>query len=179
MICECCNEPIVEYYGSGRFCDRVCARRFSTKAKRSEINSRVSKKAKVNSHEKTKHLRDPGVRQKRKDTILARYGTEDTFRLTDLSKANIASRLEERKKYISNLPFDSLTRHQKYKRLREQYNYCTICGLFEWQGLSIPLEIDHINGIRTDESESNLRVICCNCHAQTPTYKSKNRKILR
>lgn len=178
MICEYCSEPIIEYYGSGRFCDRVCARGFSTKAKRADINTRVSQKAKENSLEKTKHLHNPTVRQKRKDTILARYGTEDTFRLTDKSRAEIASRLEHKKEIISNSPFELLTRRQKYTRLRKHYTYCTICKLSDWQGQSIPLEVDHINGIRSDNSENNLRVICCNCHAQTPTYKSKNRKHL-
>ena len=43
-ICEnCCNEHNGDY-GSGRFCSSKCARGFSTKAKRGEINSKLSKK---------------------------------------------------------------------------------------------------------------------------------------
>ncbi len=38
----------------------------------------------------------------------------------------------------------------------------------------MPLELDHINGDRDDNRLGNLRVICPNCHAQTPTYRGRN-----
>lgn len=41
--CENCNLKIEENYGSGRFCGSKCARSFSTKASRAEINKKVSK----------------------------------------------------------------------------------------------------------------------------------------
>ncbi len=51
---------------------------------------------------------------------------------------------------------------------------CEICMLSEWLGLPIPLELDHINGVNTDHRIENLRILCPNCHAQTPTYRGKN-----
>lgn len=42
--CENCGIKHLEEYGSGRFCSIRCARGFSTKNKRSEINEKVSKK---------------------------------------------------------------------------------------------------------------------------------------
>ena len=44
----------------------------------------------------------------------------------------------------------------------------------EWNGLPIPLELDHINGINNDNRIENLRILCPNCHAQTETYRGKN-----
>lgn len=41
--CENCGLNHCGEYGSGRFCDSKCARGFSTKAKRIEINEKVSK----------------------------------------------------------------------------------------------------------------------------------------
>ena len=41
--CENCELPIHVKYGSGRFCSSVCARGYSTKAKREQINEKVSK----------------------------------------------------------------------------------------------------------------------------------------
>lgn len=51
MECESCHQGHNANYGSGRFCNVRCARSFSTKSKRKEINERVSKtltKANVN-----------------------------------------------------------------------------------------------------------------------------------
>jgi len=44
MKCENCNNDHDGSYGSGRFCSSKCARGFSTKEKRKEINKKVSKK---------------------------------------------------------------------------------------------------------------------------------------
>jgi hypothetical protein len=43
MICEYCGEEHDGNYKSGRFCSKKCASGFSTKAKRQEINEKVSK----------------------------------------------------------------------------------------------------------------------------------------
>lgn len=44
MFCENCNINHTGIYGSGRFCSAKCARGFSTKNKRAEINQKVSSK---------------------------------------------------------------------------------------------------------------------------------------
>lgn len=44
MKCESCNVEHNGKYGSGRFCSSKCARGFSTKNKRKEINKKVSEK---------------------------------------------------------------------------------------------------------------------------------------
>ena len=53
---------------------------------------------------------------------------------------------------------------------------CNICGISEWQGKSLSLELDHINGTNNDNRIENLRFLCPNCHSQTITYGSKNSK---
>lgn len=57
-------------------------------------------------------------------------------------------------------------------------NYeCENCGnKGEWQGKKLILQLDHINGIRTDNRIENLRILCPNCHTQTTTYCGKNNK---
>lgn len=57
----------------------------------------------------------------------------------------------------------------------ERGHKCESCCLTSWQGNKIPLELDHINGQAIDNSISNLRLLCPNCHAQTPTFKAKNK----
>ncbi len=64
-------------------------------------------------------------------------------------------------------------------RLRERYkkktgiSHCEQCGLSEWQGHAIPLEIHHINGNNTDNRIENLKLLCPNCHALTNNYRGK------
>lgn len=47
---------------------------------------------------------------------------------------------------------------------------CTDCGISEWRGKPITLQVDHINGVNTDYRFENLRLLCPNCHSQTPTF---------
>jgi 5-methylcytosine-specific restriction endonuclease McrA len=47
---------------------------------------------------------------------------------------------------------------------------------FRVNNKSISLQLDHINGIRTDNRLENLRLLCPNCHSQTETFCGKNNR---
>lgn len=51
---------------------------------------------------------------------------------------------------------------------------CEWCNITEWRGIDVSLELDHINGISDDHRLENLRILCPNCHSQTPTYRGRN-----
>lgn len=52
---------------------------------------------------------------------------------------------------------------------------CEECGLDEWRGRPMPLQLDHINGDHIDHRLENLRILCANCHALTDTWCGRGR----
>lgn len=59
--------------------------------------------------------------------------------------------------------------------IRTRGHRCEKCGLSVWLGEPIPLELDHIDGNAFNNDPANHRLLCPNCHAQTPTYCGRNR----
>lgn len=52
---------------------------------------------------------------------------------------------------------------------------CECCGLSEWIGKEIPLELHHKNGNHYDNTWDNLQILCPNCHGQTEHYRGANK----
>jgi len=61
------------------------------------------------------------------------------------------------------------------------YNSCSACQWNEKNPFTgeVPLEIDHINGDKKNNSINNLRILCPNCHSLTPTYKGRNTGLVK
>ena len=59
--------------------------------------------------------------------------------------------------------------------LQEVKNCCWECGLSTWNGKPITLEVEHVDGNGYNHNVNNLKLLCPNCHSQTPTYKAKNK----
>lgn len=76
---------------------------------------------------------------------------------------------------IENSTYTNMFR-LKSRLLREGlFEYrCYTCGVEEWNGKDISLQIEHKNGNNRDHRLENLELLCPNCHSQTKTYAGRN-----
>lgn len=73
-------------------------------------------------------------------------------------------------------PFDTLGMENRRRRVfEEQHHCCNKCGISEWQGLKISLELEHKDGDNTNNSRENLEGLCPNCHSITDTWRGRNK----
>ena len=69
-----------------------------------------------------------------------------------------------------------ISNHIRRYLLQKYSNRCSRCGWGEvnpYSGL-VPLEIEHIDGNYQNNTETNLILLCPNCHSLTSTYKGAN-----
>ncbi len=56
-------------------------------------------------------------------------------------------------------------------------NECSDCGQGEkWNGRTLVMVLDHINGVNDDNRLENLRMLCPNCNSQTDTFAGRNKR---
>jgi len=86
----------------------------------------------------------------------------------------------KRKTALEYLKKDIIVIPKLRKKLIEdniKKNECEICGLSEWLGHKIPLELHHIDGNRFNNSLDNLQILCPNCHSLTHNQITKPNKV--
>lgn len=149
MIKQCpkCGNDFDSYskWGEKKFCSRKCA------------NSRTFSE------------------ESRKKKSKALKGKPNPFSIKD--KDAWAAKIKETalQKYLAT-PFEELGIENKRRRVFEEQNFCCLkCGISEWQGKKIPLELEHKDGNNQNNERSNLEGLCPNCHSITETWRGKNK----
>lgn len=162
MFCENCYAGHDGSYGSGRFCSNKCARSFSTKEKRAEINEKVSSKLTGKSTNGRCGWEYISIERKIKGRI------------------NSAKHNTERAHYdLYVLSWDDFIQKSGKQKIRkrvliEQDGKC-ICGLSEWNGKKLSLQLHHKDGDHDNRSRDNLECLCPNCHSITKNFGFKGR----
>jgi hypothetical protein len=90
-----------------------------------------------------------------------------------------------KKRNIDIIPIEKLKSFTSIRErlLKIRLHICEICGWnyknhksYNESYKFIPLEIHHIDGDRLNNKESNLQLICPNCHAMTDNFRARNVK---
>lgn len=59
----------------------------------------------------------------------------------------------------------------KERLIVDRGHKCEKCNNTHWLKRAITLELHHIDGNRTNNRDSNLMLLCPNCHSQTETWR--------
>ena len=68
--------------------------------------------------------------------------------------------------------------HLKFRLVQEGYKeyVCEECGVGdEYNNKPLVHELEHIDGNNKNNSLDNLKILCPNCHSQTPTFRGRKR----
>lgn len=78
---------------------------------------------------------------------------------------------------VENSTYQNMKR-LKIRLMNEGYkeNKCECCGIHDWNGKPLVLQIHHINGKHNDNCIENLQILCPNCHSQTDNFCGANIK---
>jgi len=90
---------------------------------------------------------------------------------------NVCQRKHQREQFYQLLVEGKLTGRKTIRKLLAwKFGWkCFECGLSEWRGHTISLELDHIDGNAGNNNIDNLQLLCPNCHSITDTWKGRNR----
>lgn len=82
----------------------------------------------------------------------------------------------KRKSALQYLEKDIVVTSRLRKKLIEdgvKKEECEECGIIDWMGKRITLELHHIDGNRYNNNLKNLQILCPNCHSLTPNHSTK------
>ena len=188
-VCLNCGKPLPYKERNKTFCNRSCSASYNNKQRTKEIYEKVSNTLKL----KYENIVKPEKIKPKKETtkkekeihycqwcgkpITSKYGKKFCSPSCDGAYRS-QKRLEQWLSGNYNINPNSGIPDFVRKYLYEKTNYkCELCGFEGYNpitGNSI-LQIHHLDGDASNNSESNLQVLCPNCHAMTDSYMALNK----
>ena len=141
-------------WGTRKFCSRSCA---NSRERPDSVKQKIRKGVKS-------HIKENGI------IPTSQRLTPEEYDLY------VEKQRRANEKRLLETPFDEVSIYSLRKRIMlEQKGHCNKCGLNEWQGEPIALELEHKDGDNQNNSRDNLECLCPNCHATTDTWRGRNK----
>lgn len=116
----------------------------------------------------------PAIRLKNSIGVQKAYDSGDRISPKMVYK-NLPSEVKDRMNWNKGKRYADFTyggKGQHKNALISERGYrCECCGLNTWMAKPIVLELEHIDADRKNNTKENLKLLCPNCHAQTPTWR--------
>ena len=119
----------------------------------------------------------PSNRQKNRNSVLRAYqnGLDPVSRYQRLSQETKDKMAWNRGARHADFSYGGKGQH-KNALVLERGHRCESCKLDKWLEKPITLELEHVDGDRKNNTRKNLKLLCPNCHSQTPTWRRGNGK---
>lgn len=152
MTTKTCPKCGAEHTKPGTFCTRKCAnaRVFTPEANKKRSIAATARFVAMKAD-------NPDAGRQYTQAAVSAYVSKMTTALLEADTTTLSASRLRRRIYI------------------EQEGRCLHCGLSEWMGQKLTIEVDHIDGDNTNNHRDNLRGLCPNCHSLTPTWKTGNK----
>lgn len=117
--------------------------------------------------------RDLGVKYDTLIRHLRRLGIEYGTNQNRKGRPHYESRVSAMWYIENNKPVDIPKLRRKLIEEGIKEAKCERCGITEWCGDTVPLELHHLDGDHFNNKLENLIILCSNCHAQIHGYNKK------
>jgi 5-methylcytosine-specific restriction endonuclease McrA len=151
--CLSCNKDF-QVYGNRKYQSVVCSRSCShSYFKRRKTDSRIISTCRNCNKEIKKYVRKG---------VYCSNACRDMYVNTEL---------------LSKFKQGKLTQRPTLRKIlsKERGYNCAICKISNYNNNPITLQVNHIDGICTNNFPENLELLCPNCHSQSDTFGGRNK----
>ena len=179
---NCGKEILGEKISHRKFCSSSCSASYNNKDKKlkEETKQKISQSLRKNNvkNEEIKYCKYCGKKLDRGHTIFCSNDCRNSYLEEEYLKYIERWKNGDEPGHVPCLKIHQYVRRYLFEK---NNNSCEMCGWSHEHPIThkIPLQIHHIDGDCTNNSEDNLQLLCPNCHSLTENFGSRNKNSKR